>query len=61
MTFCLLEGTLGLRLLASMVARRSLIKCVALLFECLPMATGALVVARMIPSALHVTSLELFV
>jgi len=60
-TLCLFERALGLRLLASMVARRGKLKCVALLFEFLPRATRALVVALMFPATLHVTGLDLFV
>jgi len=43
-----------------MVARRTLIKCVTLFFEFLPRATWALVVALEVPTALHMTGLDLF-
>jgi len=57
----LLKRALGPGLLASLVACRGLIKFVALLFEFLPRATWALVMALTIPTTLHVTGLDLFV
>ena len=61
MALGLFERALGTGLLTSMVARRSLTKCVTLLFEFLPTATRALVVALAVTTTLHVTGLDLFV
>jgi len=61
MALGLLERALDPGLLTSVVTCVGLIERVALFFEFLPRTTRALVVALVIPAALHVASLNLFV